>query len=124
MCLDVEGCLAVSLQYLLLKWLAACLFIFSMPCLPAMHTALATTENTTHRSLNSPFIFPLSSSPPLKSAAEDEEAAPGAFVMRELLKEEAPFHMLLQTGQVLLAQGQHGEARELLQAALDVCGRR
>ena len=44
--------------------------------------------------------------------------------MRELLREEAPFMMLLQTGQVLLAERQHQEARELLQAALDVCGKR
>ncbi|EFN59685.1 hypothetical protein CHLNCDRAFT_133218 [Chlorella variabilis] len=61
------------------------------------------------------------------SGAESEgedEAGPGAFVMRELLREEAPFMMLLQTGQVLLAERQHQEARELLQAALDVCGKR
>ena len=35
-------------------------------------------------------------------AGEGEEVAagPSAFVMRELLREEAPFMMLLQTGQV------------------------
>ncbi|PSC75147.1 general transcription factor 3C polypeptide 3 isoform X1 [Micractinium conductrix] len=60
------------------------------------------------------------------SGAESEgedEGSPG-LVLRELLKEEAPFMMLLQTGQVLLAERQYQEARELLQAALDVCGKR
>lgn len=56
--------------------------------------------------------------------AGEEEAAASAFVMRELLREEGPFTLLLQTGQVLLAERQHQQAREVLQAALDVCGRR
>lgn len=90
--------------------------------------------------------------------AGEEEGGPQALVMRELLKEEAPFTMLLQarwdaqllcllaplcpacsarlvrsclpafpapqTGQVLLGERQFQEARELLQAALDVCGKR
>ncbi|KAI7842713.1 hypothetical protein COHA_003644 [Chlorella ohadii] len=61
------------------------------------------------------------------SGAESEgedEGGPSALVMRELLKEEPAFNLLLQTGQVLLAQKQFQETRELLQAALDVCGKR
>ncbi|PRW60262.1 general transcription factor 3C polypeptide 3 isoform X1 [Chlorella sorokiniana] len=54
----------------------------------------------------------------------EDEAGPSALVMRELLKEEPPFNLLLQTGQVLLAQKQFQEARELLQASLDVCAKR
>jgi hypothetical protein len=118
----------------------------------------------------------------LTTAGEDE-GGPSAFVMRELLREDAPFQMLIQTGQVrsclawhgdsfgrswrvviplvqnavgmnpwckagssskrmvvsaspqpkaplfsppqvLLGERQFQEARELLQAALDVCGKR
>jgi hypothetical protein len=44
--------------------------------------------------------------------------------MRELLRDEAPFMLLVQTGQVLLAERLYQEARELLQAAVDVCGKR
>ncbi|KAL4427748.1 hypothetical protein ABPG75_001837 [Micractinium tetrahymenae] len=59
-----------------------------------------------------------------ESEGGDEEAGPSGLVVQELLREEAPFMMLIQTGQVLLAERQHREARELLQAALDVCGKR
>ncbi|GAB4822338.1 hypothetical protein N2152v2_009384 [Parachlorella kessleri] len=53
------------------------------------------------------------------SEGEAEEGA-GGFVMRELLREEGPFMLLLQSGQVLVQEGRHSEARELMQAALDV----
>lgn len=67
-----------------------------------------------------------SPSPPMppKCAEEEEEGAAAGFVMRELLREEGPFALLVQAGQALHAEGRWEEARELASAALDVCGKR
>ena len=62
------------------------------------------------------------------AAAEEGDAgvpsAGGGLVLRGLLREEEPFLLLARAGQALVALGRGAEARELLGAAMEVCGRR
>lgn len=69
----------------------------------------------------------------IDSEAEDNAIRQGEFedgeggkipVIRELLKEEAPYHLLIHAIQALLQEKRSREAKELAQAAVDVCGKR
>lgn len=53
----------------------------------------------------------------------DVEAG-GHVIMKELLRDEEPFVLLVHAIQALLQQRKYQAARELAQAAIDVCGRR
>jgi len=67
------------------------------------------------------------------SEAEDNAIRQGEFedgeggkipVIRELLRDEAPYQLLIHAIQALLQEKRSREAKELAQAAVDVCGKR
>lgn len=66
----------------------------------------------------------------LAEMSDEEEGGGGpagassGLVLRELLMEEAPYVLLVQSAQALLDESRAEEARDLAAATLDVCGKR